>query len=176
MPLDFKSNWTLHIYCKFLITVITTSCYKHSLCEYGGKSPEDWKLEAACQVHVWHVSEGYTIISSSSLSEFIVLNFCPSLNIRWKHRTRLQLVNGCSSQGICLCFCAFRLQIAPICFRVWHQNTSSNLLEKRENGIGGIKVSFMNIIRASLTRRDRSETSQTGVFVYLLVLKVFAGD
>lgn len=68
-------------------------------------SPEVRKVDAACQVHVWHVSGGYTIISSSSLSEFIVLNFCPSLNIRWKHGMRLQLVNGCPSQGICRCFC-----------------------------------------------------------------------
>lgn len=42
------------------------------------------EMDAACQVHVWHVSRAYTIISSSSLSEFIVLNFCPSLNMRWK--------------------------------------------------------------------------------------------
>lgn len=38
----------------------------------------------------------------------------------------------------------------------------------------GIKVSFMNVIRARLTHRDGSETSQTGVSAYLLVLKVFA--
>lgn len=42
--------------------------------------------------------------------------------------------------------------------------------------MGVIKVSFMNVIRAVLTRRDGSETSQMGVSVYLLVLKVFAVD
>lgn len=139
-------------------------------------SPEVCKVDPACQVHVWHVSESYTIISSSSLSEFIVLNFCPSLNIRGKHGTQLQLVNGCPSQGTCLRLCVFRLHISPICFHVWHQNTLSSLLEKKKKGKvrSGIKVSFMNVIRASLTCCDGSETSQTGVSASLLVLKVFA--
>lgn len=48
--------------------------------------------------------------------------------------------------------------------------------KKKGKVIGGIKVQFMNVIRACLTRRDRSETSQTGVSVDLLVLKVFAAD
>lgn len=68
-------------------------------------SREVRKVDAACQVHVWHVSKGYTIISSSSLSEFIVLNFCPSLNIWRKHGIQLRLVNGNLSEGICGCLC-----------------------------------------------------------------------
>lgn len=60
----------------------------------------------------------------------------------------------------------------PICFHVWHQNTEK---KKKKGKVGsGIKVSFMNVIRARLTRRDGSETSQTGVSAYLLVLKVCA--
>lgn len=58
------------------------------------------ETDAACQVHVWHVSRAYTIISSSSLSEFIVLNFCPSLNIWWKRGIWFKLVNGCHSEGL----------------------------------------------------------------------------
>lgn len=46
--------------------------------------------------------------------------------------------------------------------------------EKRGKVIGGIKVSFMNVIRAGLTGRDGPESSQPGVSGYLLVLKVFA--
>lgn len=42
--------------------------------------------------------------------------------------------------------------------------------------IGVMKVSFMNVIRARLTRRDGGGASQTWVSVYLLVLKVFAVD
>lgn len=57
------------------------------------------EMDAACQVHVWHVSRTYTIVSSSSLSVFIVLNFCPSLHIRWKQGVWFQLVNGCRSEG-----------------------------------------------------------------------------
>lgn len=53
------------------------------------------EMDAACQVHVWHVSGAYTIISSSSLSEFIVLNFCPPLNIRGETGIWFKLVNGC---------------------------------------------------------------------------------
>lgn len=96
---ESESNFTLHIYCRF-----PHSCDSHQLLQtlvvwISCISPEVWKVDAACQVHVWRVSEGCTIISSSPLSEFIVLNFCPSLNIRWKHGTHLQLVNGCPLAG-----------------------------------------------------------------------------
>lgn len=123
-------------------------------------SPEVRKVDAACQVHVWHVSEGYTIISSSSLSEFIVLNFCPSLNIRWKHGMWLQLVNGCPSQGICWCFCvcsAYKslLFVSMFGTKTLYQVSPQNK-KKKETSV--IKFSFMNVIKASLTRRDGSET------------------
>ena len=107
IKLHFRN--TVHIAVHQLIPIIIVWI----LCT----SPEVRKVDAACQVHVWHVSRGYTIISSSSLSEFIVLNFCPSLNMRWKHGIQLRLVNGSLSEGICglffvrVCVCVFSLQI-----------------------------------------------------------------
>lgn len=92
-------------------------------------SPEVRKVDAACQVHVWHVSRGYTIISSSSLSEFIVLNFCPSLNMRWKHGIQLRLVNGSLSDGICGLFFFLRVFSLQITNRLFPCLARQQLVE-----------------------------------------------
>lgn len=129
-------------------------------------SPEVSKVDAACQVHVWHVSRCYTIISSSSLSEFIVLNFCPSLNIRWKHGIQLQLVNGCLSHGISGCFIfvcvrsAYKSFLFVSMFGMKAVNQVSELTSV-------IKISFMNVIKVNLICRDRSDTvSRRFMFIY----------
>lgn len=80
-------------------------------------------------------------------------------------------------RGFVCAFVCSDYKSPPICFHIWHQNTLSSLLEKKKKKgkvRSGIKVSFMNVITARLTHRDGSETSQTGVSAYLLVLKVFA--